>query len=311
MHRVGVRAALAVLLLVQVWPGSGRADSGGPSAEEVEAGVDREIAPIELPSAQEVEDAVPEGATLTGREIYDRFLKNKLHSGIQHNRVISIDPGGNTQESRFWVRWKDYRDAEDKPTDGVYSKTLIKFLDPFDMRNTAFLMVVREGKAGEKKVVADQFVYQPSARRTRRVKLNGQSVGGTDVSFDDIAFEDADDAEHKRMPDEVINGTPVYVVESTIKPLKFSKYSKTLTYLEKEHYVPLHTRYWDPAKVEVKEMVADPRSIREFNGTWVASEALVTNLKEKTSTKVFVENLDPNPELADRLFSLLRLEMGR
>ncbi len=308
MHRVGVRAGFAALLLVQVWPGSGRADTGVPSAEEVEARVESEI---ELPSPQDVEDVAPEGATLTGKEIYERFLKNKLHSGIQHNRVISIDPGGNTQESRFWVRWKDFRDEDDKPTEGIYNKTLVKFLDPFDMRNTAFLMVVREGKAGEKKVVADQFVYQPSARRTRRVKLNGQSVGGTDVSFDDIAFEDADDAEHKRLPNEKLDGVLVYVVESEIKPTVKSKYSKTLTFLETEHYVPLHTRYWDPASVEVKEMVANPHSIREFHGTWVAGEALVTNLKEKTSTQVFVEDLDPNAELADRLFSLLRLEMGR
>ncbi len=308
MQRVWVRAALAALLCLQLCPGSGRADTGVPSAEEIESRVERAI---ELPSAQEVEDIAPEGATLTGREIYERLLKNKLHSGIQHNRVVSIDPGGNGQESRFWVRWKDYRDADDKPTDGVYNKTLIKFLDPFDMRNTAFLLIVREGKAGEKKVVSDQFVYQPSARRTRRVKLNGQSVGGTDVSFDDIAFEDADDAEHKRLPNDEIEGEQVYVVESKIKPLEFSKYSRTLTFIEKEHYVPLRTRYWDAAEVEVKEMVADPRSIREFHGTWIAAEATVTNLKEKTSTKVFVEDLDPNPELADRLFSLLRLEMGR
>lgn len=308
MHRVGVRAALVAALLGYVWLGDARADTGVASTEEVVAPVDH---PIELPSSNEVDAVAPEGATLTGREIYEKLLKNKLHSGIQHNRVVSIDPGGNTQESRFWVRWKDFRDKDDKPTDGVYNKTLIKFLDPYDMRNTAFLMVVREGKVGEKKVVADQFVYQPSARRTRRVKLTGQSVGGTDVSFDDIAFEDADDAEHTRLPNEELDGVPVYVVESKIKPLKFSKYSKTLTFIEKEHYVPLRARYWDPASVEVKEMVANPHSLREFHGTWVAAESKVTNLKEKTSTKVFVEDLDPNPEIADRLFSLLRLEMGR
>jgi hypothetical protein len=265
---------------------------------------------IELPTAQEVEDAIPEGGTLTGREIYDKFLKNKLHSGVQYQKVISIDPGGSTQESRFWVRWKDYR-KDDKPTDGIYSKTLIRFLAPFDMKNTGFLMVVREGKPGEKKVTSDQFVYQPSARRVRRVRLDGSSVGGTDITFDDLAFEDVDDAEYKRLEDEVVVGVPVYVVEAMVKPTVKSKYSKTLSFMEQEHYVPLRVRYWDHADVEVKEMNAGPHSIREFHGTWVATESLVTNLKEGTSTRVYVEDLDPNVEIAEKLFSLFRLEYGR
>ncbi len=264
---------------------------------------------IELPTPAEVDDAIPEGATLTGREIYDRFLKNKIHSGVQHQRVISIDPGGSTQESRFWVRWKDYRKGEE-PTGGIYSKTLVRFTEPFDMKDTGFLMVVREGKTGEKKVTSDQFVYQPSARRVRRVKLDGSSVGGTDITFDDIAFDDVDDAEYKRGVDEEIDGVHVYVVEAMIKPTARSKYSRTLSFLEQEHYVPLRVRYWDHADVEVKEMEAKHPSIREFHGTWVATDALVTNLKEGTSSRVFVEDLDPNVEIAERLFSLFRLEYG-
>jgi hypothetical protein len=280
--------------------------SGGAESRAAGGGA----AKIELPTKREVDDVIPEGGRISGREIYDRFLKNKLHSGVQYQKVISIDPGGSTQESRFWVRWKDYR-KDDKPTDGVYSKTLVKFLDPFDMKGTGFLMVVREGKSGEKKVTSDQFVYQPSARRVRRVKLDGTSVGGTDITFDDIAFDDIDDAEYDRLQDEEIDGTPVYVVEAMIKPTARSKYSRTLSFLEQEHYVPLRVRYWDHADVEVKEMNANHDSIREFIGTWVATESLVTNLKEGTSSRVFVENLDPNVEIADRLFSLFRLEYGR
>ena len=33
---------------------------------------------VQLPSERDVEDALPEGATLTGKEIFDKFLDNRL-----------------------------------------------------------------------------------------------------------------------------------------------------------------------------------------------------------------------------------------
>ena len=259
---------------------------------------------VELPTASEIEDAIPEGESLTGREIYERFLDNKLHSAVQHQTVISTDPGGNDQKTRFWVRWKDYREEEDGP-EGVIAKTLVKFVDPFDMRFTGYLMILREGKK------SDQFVYSPSSRRIRRVRLRQTSVMGTDYTFDDIAYQDIEDADYVRFKDETIDGTLVYVVEARIKPFVDSQYNRTRVYLEKEHYVPLRARYWDHAEVEIKEMKARATSIKEFNGVWVATESTMHNLKEGTSSTLIIEKLDPNLELADQLFSVFRLELRR
>ena len=113
---------------------------------------------VTLPDRKEVEDALPEGGSMTGRAIFDRFLENRLHSAVQYQTVISRDPGGNAQTSRFWVRWKDYRDKDKKAVDGVYAKTLVKFDAPDDMRATGFLMVVNDDRPN------DQFVWSPVDR---------------------------------------------------------------------------------------------------------------------------------------------------
>ena len=264
---------------------------------------------IEVPTAQEIEDALPLGGTLTGRELYERFLENKLHSAVQHQTVISTDPGGNAQQTRFWVRWKDYRENEgngdgDIP-EGILAKTLVKFSDPFDMRYTGYLLILREDRE------SDQFVYSPSSRRIRRVNLRQASVMGTDYSFADIAYQDIEDAEYRRFPDEKIDGVPVYVVETMVKPFVRSPYYRTMVYLEKEHYIPLRIRYWDRAKVEIKEMKAEAPSIREFNGVWIATRSSMYNLLEGTSSTLLIEKLEPNPDLADQLFSVFRLELRR
>jgi len=257
------------------------------------------------PDRSEVEAALPEGGSMKGREIFDRFLENHLHSAVQYQTVYSRDPGGNEQALRFWVRWKDYRDKNHKAVDGVLAKTLVKFEAPDDMRQTGFLMVVNEDRSN------DQFVWTPSSGRVRRVQLNGVGVMGTDYTFDDIAWKSVEDADYKRLADEELDGKAVYVVEVTMKPFVDSQYSTMRAWIEKEHYVPLRGLYRDENGVEIREMRAPASGLREFNGTWVASESTMLNLKEKTSTRIVVDKLDANVALADRHFSTLQLTLRR
>jgi hypothetical protein len=268
-------------------------------------GASAEAAAVDLPTHEEIEDAVPEGESLTGREIYERFHEQRVQSGIQYQSVISRDPSGAAQESRFWVRWKDFRDENNEPVDGVIAKTVVKFLAPFDMRHTGVLVITNKGRD------PDQFVYQPSARRVRRVKLQGVGVGGTDFGYDDIAFNNIEAADFVRLPDEELEGAPVYVVESTLKPFIHTDYRTSTVWFEKEHYIPLHAVYRDEAGMPVKESRTHRASIKEFDGSWVATEVTMQNLKEGTSSVLLVEKLEPNVEMADRLFSLFRLKLDR
>jgi hypothetical protein len=210
---------------------------------------------VVLPDREEAEDALPEGGSLTGREIFDRFLENRLHSAVQYQ--------------------------------------------------TGFLMVVNEDRSN------DQFVWTPSSGRVRRVQLRGIGVMGTDYTFDDIAWRNVEDAEYRRLPDEQIDGTDVYVVEVTMKPFVDSQYRTMRTWIEKQHYVPLRSVYRDENGVEIREMRAPRSGIREFEGTWVASDSTMFNLKEKTSTRVLVDKLDANVALADQHFSTLQLTLRR
>ncbi len=262
------------------------------------------------PSREEIGDALPEGAALTGRQIYERFLRNRLHSAVQHQTVVSKDPGGNHQFTRFWVQYKDYtsdRFAGDRSEVGpeIKSKTLVKFNDPPDMRHTGYLMITNRDRS------SDQFVYRPSDRRVRRVRLEGMTVMGTDYTFDDITYRDMSDAEYKRLPDETYEGVACYVIEMTLPDHVKTEHYRTVTYLDRTHYVPLRQRFWDRDSVEIREMRANTESIREFDGVWVATESSMRNLQEGTTSTLLIENLDPNPALGEQLFSLFRLELRR
>jgi hypothetical protein len=279
-------AALALCLSAQPLPSPATANGERPAA----------------PGAAEFEDALPEGASLTGREIYERFLENRYRKSLQQMRVVSEDPGGSSQTTVFTVALEDHRDAEDRATDGVLAKMLIEVSHPFDMRHTAYLMSFNEPGPD------DEFVYQPSARRVRRVNLKKTPLMGPDYTFDDVVYHDIENAEYVRLPDAVIGATPVYVVEARIEETRDVEYHRTVSYLEKEHYVPLRVRYWDDYGVEVKEMTASAATIRAFGDAWVATESTMRDLLQRTTSTLLVDDMDLEPSFAPDLFSLARLD---
>ncbi len=256
------------------------------------------------PAAADVEEAIPEGGSLTGREIYERFLENKFTQSFQEMHVESRDPGGNSQTTRFAISLQDHRNKEGEATHGINAKMLVQVSDPFDMRHTAYLMIAKNPGPD------DEFAYRPSSRRVQRVDLKNTSLLGTDFTFNDIALQNIEDADYIRHPDETIDGTVVYVVETNVKETIDIEYHKTMSYLEKEHYIPLRTRYWDDHGVEVKEMAAPVSKIRAFGETWVATESTMTDLRQQTSSSLYIDTVDTAPNFHEKIFTVSQLSKG-
>jgi hypothetical protein len=220
-------------------------------------------------------------------------------------RVKSMDPGGSAQTTVFTVSLEETRDENDDPTDGVLANMLIEVSAPFDMRHTSYLFIYKDPGPD------DEFVYQPSAKRVRRVDLKRTALMGTDYTFDDIAYHDIDHAKYVRHPDSVIDGTPVYVVEALIEDTREVEYHKTVNYLEKEHYVPLRIRYWDDYGLEVKVMTAPAEKIRDFGDAWVPTESTMLDLMQQTTSMLFVDEVELEPTFPRNMFGVLRLTAGK
>jgi len=253
------------------------------------------------PSPQEFEDAIPEGGRLSGRQIYDRFLKNKFSRSVQQMRVVSRDPGGSEQTTGFTLSVEDLRDENLKPRDGVRANILVEVHSPFDMRHTRYLMIAKDPGPD------DEFVYRPSSRIVRRADLRRTPLMGTDYTFDDIAYHDIEDADYVRRPDERIDGTPVYVVEANIRDSLDVEYHRTISYLEMEHYVPLRVRYWDDFGVEIKELRAPASALKQFGDVWVATESTMRDLLQRTSSTLHVDDMATDPVFHPKLFTLGRM----
>jgi hypothetical protein len=233
--------------------------------------------------------------------LYERVLSNRFESSVQEVELISGDRIGREQGIRLQMLWRRYPE----PDGSVLSRTLIRYLEPADVRGAGYLVINKQGQPD------DQFVYLPSSRRTRRVSLRGETVIGTDLSVEDIVPRELEDASYRRAADDRVAGIPCYAIDATPAPERDSSYSRLRIYVEPEHYVPLRTRYWDRAGVEVKELRAEARTIRPVRGIWMPLEATMRHHLEDSYTRLRVLSLTPDPELPKPYFTQRQLETRR
>lgn len=258
--------------------------------------------PVAADAAEGAPVAMPEEQHLSGRDIYDRVVANRFRSFKQEARLISSDRAGRAQESRFEMKWEDFRPVDEGADRSVQSKTLVRYTHPFDLRHAGYLILMNEGRAN------DQFVYYPSRRRVARVSLRSEAVYGTDFSFEDVVPREAEDFYSERLPNSQIAGVDVYVVDLTPKRHIDSEYSRIRVYVDKARSVVIHARYWDAATVEVKQMLADPQEIREHEGVFVPMQSTMRNLQHGSETQLIVTTLDANPGFDSDTWDLRKLE---
>lgn len=246
----------------------------------------------------------PLDPTLDADTVYERVLSNRFDASVQEVALISGDRAGHVQEIELQMLWRRY-ETESQESNGVLSRTLVRYLEPGDVRGSGYLVI------NKRKGPDDQFMYMKSLHRIRRVNLASETVVGTDLSLEDLIPRELDDATVTRGPDSEVDGTPCYVIDAVPVERLESQYSKFSLYVEPVHHVPLRTRYFDRAGVEIKELRADAAKIREIEGIWLPLEATMRHLLDHTFTKVEVRLLVPNPDLPKRYFSQRQLQARR
>lgn len=216
--------------------------------------------------------------------------------------MVSTDPGGSVQTLAFWSRFKDLRTPESAPVGTVISKTVMKFTEPFDKRETAYLFIEKRGTEDE------GFHYSRKRTRVTRIAPAKESIFGTDFSLDDLAVvRHVDDATYERLPDEEVQGEIVWVVDVTHKPETDPAYARSMLYVDKTKNVPLRTRHWDKAGVEVKQLDIPKEKLEQFAGVWIPMESTMHDLSEKTQSVLYVDRVVANPEIPDVMFTPQKL----
>jgi hypothetical protein len=229
--------------------------------------------------------------------LLSRAFSNLYGSDYVQVMTLETQSGtGRTMKRRMQVT----RKQSDKQ-----GKALMRFLDPFDVRKTAILLL--ENQVGSD----DLYVYLPAAGLTKHLS-NAQRADaffGTDLAYEDIEPKYASDYEAHFVDAASESGEACKVVEAIPKPDLGSSYEKMVSCIEPVRGVIRWTDLYRHKRI-VKRIEIELNSVREIGSRLVAFVMNVDSPERGTSTRIVTESYEARPSIPESLFSTWNLESG-
>jgi len=222
---------------------------------------------------------------------------------ISTMEMILIDKHGNRRVRKM----KNY--SMDKGED---TRSVIFFMSPADVRNTAFLTY--DYNASEKD--DDQWLYLPALKKTKRIASSDKSSSfmGSDFTYSDMTSRDVSDYTYRIVKESKVRGEKVWVMESipkTEKVIDETGYIKSYMFVRQDNFVMVRALHL--LKENARKKYLDVKKLEKIDGIWVATEIEMKTTKDKNTlhrTILKLENVKFNQDLDDAFFTVRRIEKG-
>lgn len=189
------------------------------------------------------------------------------------------------------------------------AKLFIKFQEPADIRGTGLLSIIEKDKP------ADQWIYLPALKKTRRIKGGNESESflGSDFTVGDLTSIDNDAKRYDYQvtkSDEpcgssrciVLTGLPKGGVDLSILP-----YSKKVLFVRSDNFVTDHIEFFNPEGKLEKTMMLSGLRKTESSG-WLSDKMEMKNQLNGHTTVIEVTKRDTSKAPADSAFTQAALE---
>ena len=174
-------------------------------------------------------------------------------------------------------------------------KQILWFLSPADDKGIAYLKIEHKNKDDEIRL------WLPAFKKIRRIsaKKKADSFMGSDLSYEDMTSRQIEDYNFTIIKEDNINNQDCYVMKSEPEKGIKSEYSKHLTWVTKDKYLPVKEESYDN---ENKLLKAKSFKYVNLNSFDLVSEIFVENMQKKTNTLLKLSNLQVNTNVKDNLF---------
>jgi outer membrane lipoprotein-sorting protein len=239
----------------------------------------------------------PAAQELTAEQIVDRATElNSLGFEAGHAQMTLevYDRAGEKRERRLDVKSKR---SENR------GRTLVTLTHPAEVRGQAFLFI--ENPDGED----DVWMYVPAFNVTRRIEGNQKRGAflGTHFTYADLESRDIKDATYRKLPDEKIGDHDVYVIEARPKTPAQSDYSRVVSFIRKDDFIPMRIRFFGKDNNLDKTLFVEQLDKTDDGKTYI--RRMTARSERGGYTTIIINALDTKTEIADAIFS--REQLGR
>lgn len=233
--------------------------------------------------------------SLTGQEIIDKMKEANEHPTVQARIAATIEEKGGALSERLIDQFS--------VTEKDLSKSVAVFQKPASVQGTRFLMVENAGRAD------DRWIYLPALKKVRRIAASegGSSFIG-EISYDDMSVGDRE-SKHTLLKDDTVGNEAVYVVESVAVDPADSQYSKTITSVSKEKWLPVRVEMYDKQGALLKVLATE--EFRQVQGSWAVGKLKMSNVQNGNVTTLTFQILDYTKAIPAGVFTTKFLETGR
>jgi outer membrane lipoprotein-sorting protein len=177
----------------------------------------------------------------TGDEIMNKVRANEFSDSTEAViQMLMVDKAGNKQARRFRIQ-------------RLQENVLIRFLEPADIKDTGYLIM--KDKEGKSRIY---YYFPPPTDDYREISLDDKEGGGvaflgSDFDITDFQIQNPEEAANTYLRTETISNIECHVVESVPKDQNY-KYSKIITWVRSDYWLPVKAEFYDRAGKLVKEM---------------------------------------------------------
>lgn len=211
--------------------------------------------------------------------------------------MILRDKGGNEAERIVVVKNLEVK--------GDGDKGLSVFEQPRDVEGTAFLTYSHiEGND-------DQWLFLPALKRVKRISSSNKSGPwmGSEFAYEDLSSFEVEKYDYKFLREDELSGEKMFVVEM-VPTYNNSGYSKTIAWIDQEHYRVHRIEFFDQKKDKLKEL-----NMSEFkqylDKYWRAHRQEMENVQTGKSTTIIWKDYEFNVGLSEDDFNKSSLKRAR
>jgi hypothetical protein len=248
--------------------------------------------------------AVVSAAELSPRDIMERVInRDKGNDKTSDMEMVLIDKRGSQRVRKI----RGYHQKSEKRSDSI-----LFFLDPADVKNTAFLTYDYKQQG----VDDDQWLYLPALRKTKRIAGGDQSGSfmGSDFNYSDMTEPNIADFVYKKQGEPVVEGEKTWQIEAIPINKEVESdtgYSKSVMFVRQDNFVPIRSVSWVSRSRKMKFMKV--AKLSQIEGIWVVMESQMATKEGRTtihSTYLRNSNIRFSQNLPKEIFSVRQLEKG-
>ena len=220
-----------------------------------------------------------------------RLWRNLIYAaddGVAEVSMVLVDKKGKERDREFTMLRMDNEE-------GGKQKYYTYFKKPSDVARIAF-MVHKEPESNDLR-----WIYVPSVDLIKPISADDKnsSFVGSDFTYEDVSGRHWTEDTHVLTGESELNGTPVYVIESTPKEA-YKGFDKKISYIAKDSYLPLKEEYYVKDKL-VRIFTAE--KIEVIDDIPTVTIRKMDNVKKGSHTFVNFNKISYNAGLTDDLFT--------